>query len=60
MSTATNAVTAPVAGGALGTLLVWVGEALVFHQDIPLGVEGAVLILCTLAMGFVIRPEQGP
>ena len=57
MGTNTN-VGAPTAGAALGIVLVAIIEGIA-KTDLTLTVEGAIVVLATLALGFLVPPTRG-
>jgi hypothetical protein len=60
ISTHTNAFTAPVVGGAIGTLVLYILETYVARADFPLAVDGAIFTLCIFLMSLAIPAEAGP
>jgi hypothetical protein len=60
MNTATNAVTAPVLGGAVGTLVLYLAETYAARADFPLAVDTAIITICIFLAGLVVRPTDGP
>lgn len=48
-------VVASTVGAAIGTILTWLLD-LAISADIPTGIEGAIAVLCTFLLGYLV-PE---
>lgn len=44
-------------GAAIGTIIVWVFT--LNGIDVPEGVQGAIIVLCTIAGGWLVPPGTG-
>lgn len=56
MGTNTN-IGAAALGAALGLIIVYLGE-LIAGVDIPFGVEGAITVVVTAIVGYIVPPTR--